>query len=333
VKELIKKLTEAYGPSGHEEQVRALIQEEIAGLADEVQVDALGNLIALRQGDGQGRKVMLSAHMDEIGVMVTHVDDKGFLRFTRIGGVVPPTLPGNRVLFANGTVGVINVEKGIFDAVGKKLPPLEKFYIDVGAQDKDSVPVGVGDAAAFLREMSDLGDRVVAKAMDDRIGCAVLIETMRRLKKTPHQVAFVFSVQEEVGLRGARTSAFGLDPDVGIAVDVTGTGDCPEDRPMAVSLGKGPAIKVRDSGMLAHPGLKELMIRRAEEAGIPYQLEVLPMGSTDAMAIQVTREGVPAGCLSIPCRHIHSPSEMVDIRDVENAVRLMVTILENPIVW
>jgi endoglucanase len=205
------------------------------------------------------------------------------------------------------------------------------MYIDVGATGPDDSPVQVGDAAGFTRPMVEAGGRLVAKSMDDRIACAILIETLRQLQETPHEIYFVFSVQEEVGLFGAQTSAYGIDPDLGIAVDVTTTGDTPEARPMAVSLGKGPAIKVMDAGMLAHPKVKDLMIERAKKAGIPYQLEVLHGGTTDALVIQVARSGVPAGCLSVPCRYVHTPSEMVDYGDVQNSVKLMVEILSQPI--
>lgn len=334
MKDTIKKLVEAYGPSGHEDQVRALIREEIKDLADEIRVDALGNLIA-RKGEASdaGLKVMLSAHMDEIGVIVAHIDKQGFARFATIGGVSPNTLVGNRVRFADGTVGTIHIDEGLGAWRGKSLD-ISKMYIDTGASSGDDAPIKVGDAAAFLRSMDQAGDRLIAKSMDDRISCAVLMETMRQLDTRgamPHAAFFVFSVQEETGLTGARTSAYGIDPDLGIAVDVTLTGDTPEATPMSVALGKGPAIKIMDSGMLAHPAVKDLMIQRAEAAQIPYQLEVLRGGTTDAAAIQIARAGVPAGCLSIPTRHVHTPSEMVDLKDVQNAVKLLVEILSQPI--
>jgi endoglucanase len=331
MKETIKRLVEAYGPSGYEEQVRELIREEIKDLADEIRVDALGNLIARKGQAGQdGLKVMLSAHMDEIGVMVAYIDEKGFARFTSIGGVSPNTLIGNRVRFANGTVGAIHIDEGLGGWRNKSLD-IKKMYIDTGATSRQDAPIKVGDAASFVRPMAENGDRLIAKSLDDRISCAVLIETMRQLETTPHSVHFVFSVQEEIGLVGARTSAYGIDPDLGIAVDVTGTGDTPEATPMAVALGDGPAIKIMDGGMLAHPAVKDLMIERAEAAQIPYQLEILRGGTTDALVIQVARAGVPAGCLSIPTRHLHTPSEMVDLNDVQNAVRLLVEILSQPI--
>jgi endoglucanase len=167
--------------------------------------------------------------------------------------------------------------------------------------------------------------------MDDRIGVAVLIETLRQLEQSPNLVFFVFSVQEEVGLRGATTAAFGLDPDIGIAVDVTGTGDTPKGLKMAISLGKGAAIKVRDGGMLSDPRVVEWMVQTAARANIPYQMEVLQGGTTDARAIQLSRAGVPTGCVSIPCRYIHAPSEMVEYADVQSAVRLLIALISQPV--
>ena len=332
MKELIKKLTEAYGPSGNEGAVREIIKEEIASHADKVRVDALGNLIALKRGKPQSkvqqRKVMLAAHMDEIGVIVSHIDEKGFLRFARVGGVYPLTLLGGRVVFEDGKTGVIGREK---PEKRDDFPQLDKMYIDVGALDGVSTDRKVGDMASFVRPFVDLGQRLTAKAFDDRIGCAVLAQTLLDLPSSPHDVYFVFTVQEEVGLRGALTSAFGVQPDVAIAVDVTLTGDTPEAHPMAVSLGQGPAIKVKDGGMLAHPGVKEWMVHTAERLGLPYQLEVLEGGTTDAMAIQTSRAGVASGVLSIPCRYVHTPSETIDFDDVQNAVRLLLGLLGGPV--
>lgn len=328
MKDLIKKLVEAYGPSGFEDQMRDLIRPEVADFADEISVDALGNLIALKKGDGTGLKIMIAAHMDEIGVMVTHITEDGFLRFTNIGGVFPHTLLGNRVQFADGTVGVIYSDR-IEDR--SKVYPLDKHFIDVGASSKEDSPVAVGDAAGFQRQLLIHDARLTAKSMDDRIGCVVAIEVLKRLQSTPHDVYFVFSVQEEVGTRGAQAAANGLMPDVGIAIDVTLTGDVPEARPMEVSLGQGPAIKVKDSGMIAHVGLVRAMRDRAAAADIPYQLEVLDGGSTDARSMQIAGPGSAAGCLSIPCRYVHSQSETVDMNDVENGIRLLVELLSNPL--
>jgi putative aminopeptidase FrvX len=340
MKNLIQKLTETFSPSGYESAIREVIRLEVEALADEVRVDALGNLIARKGTLGKnGKRIMLAAHMDEIGLIVTHIDEKGFIRFANIGGVLPHTMLSGRVQFANGTQGVIGMENYWH---GDKLPGLRECYIDIGATSAKDCPVKVGDVAAFQRPFLDLGGRLVAKSMDDRIGCAVLIETLRALKTSPpragtgtnsHELYFVFTTQEEVGTRGATTSAFGIDPDLGLSADVTLTGDTPKDRPMAVSLGKGPAVKVKDGGMLADPRIVEWMCSTAEKKRIPYQREVLEGGTTDARAIQMARAGVPAGCLSIPCRYVHTPSEMVDYEDVQNSVKLMTALLSAPVNW
>jgi endoglucanase len=259
---------------------------------------------------------------------VTHITKEGFLRFTNIGGVYPHTLLGGRVQFADGTVGIIHCDR-IEDR--SKVHPLNKHFIDVGAASAEDCPVKVGDAAGFIRPFIAQGNRLSAKSMDDRIGCVVAIEALKRLESTPHDVYFVFSVQEEVGTRGAQVSANRINPDVGLAVDVTGVGDVPEARHMSINLGKGTAIKVKDSGMIAHTGLVRLMRLRAEEAKIPYQLEVLEGGSTDARSIQIANAGSAAGCISIPTRYVHSQSETVDISDIEASVKLLVEILSNPI--
>jgi endoglucanase len=331
MKALIQKLVETHAPSGYEAPIREVIHAEVAPLADKVRVDALGNLIVSKgKGSASGRKILLSAHMDEIGVMATHIDAQGFVRFWPLGGVRPHTCVGGRVRFLNGVAGVIHMEP---PDDFTKLPAFDKMFIDVGATSPKDCPVHIGDVAAFERPFLDLGERMVSKAMDDRISVAVMIEALRALKDSPHQLFFVFSVQEEVGVRGATTASFGVDPDLGLAVDVTGVGDTPRSTTvrMEVSLGKGPAVKIRDGGMLADPRVVDWMVRSAEKARLPYQLEILEGGSTDARAIQLSRAGVPAGCLSIPCRYIHSPSEMTDYNDVQNAVKLLVELISKPV--
>jgi tetrahedral aminopeptidase len=326
MKLLIEKLTGMFSPSGYEDPIRNAIRKEIKGLADETHIDALGNLIA-RKGKG-GRRVMIAAHMDEIGLMVSHVDDRGFVRFTNLGGVQARNLAGGRVRFINGTQGVIGLEP--MEHAGD-VPPLDKMFIDVGATRKADCPVKTGDVAAFDRPFLDLGNRLVAKSMDDRIGCAVAIEALRALKSTPNEVYFVFTTQEEVGTRGAQTSAYGIDPELGFSIDVTAWGDTPGQKDFEVALGKGPAIKIRDGGMLSDPRIVDWMIHTAEKAKLPYQREVLLGGTTDARAMQLVRSGIPVGCVSIPCRYVHTPSEMVDYADVQNAVKLIVALLRAPI--
>jgi putative aminopeptidase FrvX len=328
VKDLIKKLTEVYGPSGHEEMIRDIIRAEVEPFADQLRVDTLGNLIATKSGNGEGKRIMLAAHMDEIGLIISYVDKEGFLRAQPIGGIDPATLVGGRVQFADGTLGVLAPENRLGF---RKSPDLAKLYIDIGATSYDEAKDRLGEAVGFVRPFVDMGPRITAKAMDDRIGCAILISVLRQLKDSPHEVHFVFTVQEEVGLRGARTSAYGLQPEIGIAVDVTISADTPEAPKMAMKLGAGPCIKVKDSRMLAHPGVKKLLIDTATAREIPFQLEVLAAGGTDAGAIQLSRSGVPAGCVSIATRYVHTPSEMVDMADVENAVKLFLAVLEAPI--
>jgi endoglucanase len=330
MKDTIKKLVEAWGPSGFEHHVRALIQEEIAGLADEMRTDPVGNLIC-RMGSG-GVKIMIAAHMDLIGLLLTNQDDRGFFRFSNLGGLRPDTLLGNRVRFENGAIGVIGRE-GRFWPDG--VPALDTFYVDLHDGNDGSAGVQVGDAAGFHRPLEERGNRLIAKSFDDRIGCAIAIETMRRLhngRSTPHEVYFVFTVQEEVGLRGARPAAFGLAPDLGIAIDITSSGDTPRAMErMDVALGKGTAIKVQDAGLIVPPAVKKLMIARAEEAGIPYQLELLQAGSTDAAGISISGAGAPSGCISIPTRYVHTVSETIDMRDVTASVDLLVEILAKPV--
>lgn len=329
MKSLIKKLVETVGPSGYESKIREVVRAEVEKYADEISVDAMGNLI-VKKGEKKegGLRVMLSAHIDEIGVMVTHVDKNGFARFTTIGGVRPHTCYGSRVRFLNGTIGVIGGEK--LDNLNH-VHAIEAMYIDVGATSIEDSPIKIGDVAAFDRPFEELGNRLISKAMDDRVCAAVLIETLKNVKNSPHELYFVFSTQEEVGLRGATTAAYAIDPDLGIASDVTMTGDTPRGIKMDVALGEGPAIKMKDGGMLADPRVVDAMVQCAKKHEIPYQLEVLLGGTTDAKAMQISRAGMPAGCVSVPTRYVHTPSEMVDINDLINAVKLLTALISEPI--
>jgi putative aminopeptidase FrvX len=331
MKKLLKQLTEIFGPSGYEDGIRKLVQAEVKPLADEIKVDALGNLIVRKKpnkASKETKKVMIAAHMDEIGLMVSHVDEKGFVRFSPIGGVFKRYVLGSRVRFLNGTPGVL----GYNDlSNANEFPGLDKVYIDVGATSKKDCPVKVGDVAAFDRPFTEMGNRLVAKSMDDRVGVLAAIETLRALKSTPYDVYFVFTTQEEVGTRGAATSAFGVDPDVGIALDVAPTGDTPNALKLEMALGRGPCINIQDASSISDPRVVQWMIRTAEKNQLPYQRAVLLSGGTDARAIQLSRAGVPAGCISIPVRYVHSPSEMVDYSDVQNSVKLLTALLRSPI--
>jgi len=323
---LLAQLTQIFGPSGYEEQVTEFISTQLRPYCDELMTDTLGNLIVVRHGTG--KKIMVAAHMDEIGLMITHLDKEGFLRFTPLGGVRIPNLVGQRVKFSNGRVGTIGVEKLDKPSDFK----LDKLFLDIGVSSREEAGqlVHIGDTAVFVGDFIDSGSKVISKAFDDRIGCFVAMEALKRTKST-HELAFVFTVQEEIGIRGARTAAYALEPDLAIAVDVTATGDTPKAHPMSVELGKGVGIKVLDHSLITSPQIKRWMAAVATELNIPFQWEVLEYGGTDSGAIHLTRGGVPSGVLSIPTRYVHSPAEMLDKRDVEAAVELLAALLEQPL--
>jgi tetrahedral aminopeptidase len=329
--ELTQRLSEAFGPSGFEEEIRAAIREEVAGLVDDVRVDALGNLVTLRRGTGGGKKVMLTGHMDEIGLMVTYIEEKGYLRFAAIGGLYDAVCLGQQVRFADGTVGTIGLDGKV--NVRHDSLHIRDMFVDVGATSRAEVKQKVGDVAVFRQRFAAQGNAWFSPNLDDRIGCVVLIGLLRQLKgkEIAHDLYGVFTTQEEVGPRGATTSAYAVDPDVAIALDVTLTGDTPHATPMEVSLGKGTAVKVQDSGMISHTGLNRLLIAAAEAVGAPYQLEVLQGGTTDAYSMQTVRAGVPASAISVPSRYVHSPSQIVDRRDVEASVAVLASFLSRPI--
>lgn len=325
MRDVIKRLTETYGPSGNEGPIREQIKKEIRGLADDISVDVMGNLTAVRKGPGS--RVMVAAHMDEIGFIVTHIDKNGFVRFSNIGGLYPYNVIAQRVIFENGTIGTINEEKSENPSGTKRL---DRMYIDIGTKNQKEAEgrVSVGDVAGFHRSCEFLGNRVIAKSLDDRIGCAIMVAVMKNLKRTPNQIHFVFTTQEEVGLRGATTAAFGVAPDLGIAIDITGAFDTPEEKPKLPSvLGGGTAIKIKDRMLLAHPAVKKLMVDTAKSNKIPFQYDILEMGTTDGAAINTTKSGIPTGVLSIPTRYAHSASEMVDMTDVTATVDLLTKLL------
>jgi putative aminopeptidase FrvX len=332
MKTFIQQLVETPGPSGYESQVRDLVKKELEWLVDELHVDRLGNLIArLGTPGANGAKIMLAAHLDEVGVAATHIDEQGFVHFLPVGALSPVSCLGSRVQFLNGATGVIGAERL---ADENKTPTFGQLFIDLGRSSRADCPVRVGDEAVFVQPFIDLGERLVGKAMDDRIGVALLVEVLREIQEqkiqSPHGLYFVFSVQEQVGARGAITAAYGVDPDLGIAVDATPSGDTPAGRRLVASLGKGPAIRVQDGSTLFDPSIVDWMVRTAEAAGLPFQLEVVEKEYSGGRAIQLSHAGVPVGCLSLPCRYMHTASEMVDYRDLQNGVRLMLELLQRP---
>jgi putative aminopeptidase FrvX len=336
--ELLKRLSEVAGIPGWEDRVRDLVLKELKGLVDDVYVDALGNVIAHKKG--KGKKVMLAAHMDEIGFYVKHVDDKGFLRVQNVGGFDTRNLFARQVTVHTSKgdlLGLMNpASKPIHLSSPEernKVPTLPEFFIDTGLSAEDvKKQVRIGDPVTLRQEAYDLGDFFTGKAMDDRIAVFVVLETLKRLKnkKLSYDVYAVFTTQEEVGLRGAVTSAYGVEPDIGIALDITLASDTPGGPPdqAVTQLGHGVAIKVMDSYSISDRGLVQEFVSFAEEKKINHQIEVLPLGGTDAGAIQRSRAGVPSITLSIPCRYVHTVTEAVHKDDVGATIDLLSAYLQ-----
>jgi len=340
---LLKKLCSAVGPSGYEDDVRGIVIDELKKHADQLWVDTLGNVVAVKKGRNRG-KLMVAAHMDEIGMFVSHIDDNGFLRVVPIGGLPERALLFQRVIVktrrGNVLRGVIGLKPPhiLKKEEMEKIPEIKDLFVDIGAssrEEAEKMGVRVGDIIVFDRELQLHGtNRVSGKALDDRSGLAVLLKAFENIGEPSVDVYAVATVQEEVGLKGARTAAYGITPDAAIALDVTVASDVP-DTPKHlwfVELGKGPAIKVVDgraaTGLISNRRLVDKLIEIAESEGIPYQVEVAAGGTTDASIIALNKEGVPASTISIPARYIHSPVEVVDLADMENAVKLTKALAE-----
>ncbi len=325
MKDTLLKMLKPFGPSGCEEPAARVIADIIRPYVDDVRLDTMGNLIATKRGPG--KRIMFSAHMDSIGYIVLDADKEGFLRVSNIGGIRAAQAGGRHIVFGNGKVGVIQ------DDGSSEKPSMTNLYIDIGATGRDEaleiVPIGTMGVVDFqCTEMG--GNLIAAPFMDDRAACAVLAELLMTLPKQPkHEIVAVFSVQEEVGCRGAQVAAFAIEPDIGVAIDVTAEGGIPKcDPPMPMRLNKGPAVKVKDSGSISTPMVRDGLAKAGKAAGVPFQYEVLPYGGTDACTIMTSRGGVPAGTLSIPCRYIHSPVETVSLTDMENCVKLLEAYVE-----
>jgi tetrahedral aminopeptidase len=335
---LLKRLSETPGVSGREERVRALVIEELTPLVDEIKVDALGNVGAFKKGKSD-RRVMLAAHMDEIGFMVRHVDEKGFVRVQPLGGFDPRVLVAQRVIVhtAGGEAlrGVLTPATKPIHLLGDEkpgAPKLEEFYIDLGMPSAQvRALVSLGDSITLDRTLEQIGDRVIAKALDDRAGVFTMIEALRKLGKHQVNVLAVATVQEEVGLRGAQTSAYAVQPDVAIALDTTLAVDTPgmPDTEAVTRLGDGVAIKMFDASFIPNFKLVRHLRDVAEAHDVRHQLEVLPRGGTDAGAMQRARAGAPAITLSIPSRYVHTVNEMVDLGDLDAASTLLARFLED----
>lgn len=322
---LLKDLVKPLGVSGREDGIRAVIEEKIAPYVDEVYTDALGNLIAHKKGAPGAKKLMLAAHMDEIGFFVTDVDDAGRVYFSNAGGIRYEAAAYSEVIFENGTRGILVAND---DA---KTPAADNCYVDIGAKSRREAErrVKTGDTFAVVSNLRRVsGGRVVGRPIDDRVGCAVLIEAASRVKESKYDVYYVFTVQEEVGCRGSKTASYAIMPDVAVAVDITKTGDVPGAAKMAVKLGGGAAIKIKDRSVICSPALVDEMISTCKANDIKYQLEILTQGGTDTSQMQSAGAGCSAGCISIPTRYAHTPLEMIDMSDVEACTALAVKLIE-----
>lgn len=323
--EMLKNIVTAYGPSGREQNAAEAIKGYIAKFADEVRCDAMGNLIALRRGTS-GKKLMLSAHMDQIGFIVVDIDDRGFARVANVGGISVAKSVGRLVEFENGTVGVIGAEEKDVEPGKLAMPHL---FIDLGVTSREAAEniISIGDMCIYKPEFVYYQGRATSAYMDDRVCCAVVAEAFRQAK-SPHDLYAVFTVQEEVGLRGAGAAAYSVEPDFNINLDVTSHGDTPKGPEVPMKLGAGPAVKAMDRSVIVPMRVRRFMEETARANGIPFQTEVLRAGGTDTGAILQTRGGISAGCVSIVTRYVHSPVETVDMEDVENAVKLVVAMSE-----
>jgi endoglucanase len=262
--------------------------------------------------------------MDEIGLIVTYVEEDGFLRIDAVGGVRPQTTAFRQIRFASGVMGVVGYETGKVKSFADLT--MARLFVDIGASTREEAlaKVAIGDIAHFTSEYIDMGKRACSKAMDNRAGCAVLVEMLKGLDHPAMDVVGVFTVQEEVGLRGAKTAAWSVNPDVGVALDVTVAADYPGAATASMKLGAGPCVKIKDASVVCTPSVVAWLEGAAAASGVKWQWEVLTAGGTDTAAIQLTGAGIPAGCISIAERYVHSQGEVVEITDLEDAVRLMI---------
>ncbi|MBT2656886.1 M42 family metallopeptidase [Bacillus sp. ISL-18] len=339
---MLKDLTDAKGIPGNEREVREVMKQYIAPYADEITTDGIGSLIAKKVGKEGGPKIMVAGHLDEVGFMITQIDDKGFLRFQTVGGWWGQVMLAQRVTIVTrqGEVtGIIGSKPPhILSAEARKKPiEIKDMFIDIGASSREEAQgwgVRPGDMVVPYFEFTVMNNEkmLLAKAWDNRIGCAIAIDVLRQLKgvEHPNVVYGVGNVQEEVGLRGAKTATYKIEPDIGFAVDVGIAGDTPgiSEREAMSKMGKGPQVVVYDASMVAHKGLRDFVTDTADELNIPYQFESIPGGGTDAGSIHLTHKGVPALAITIATRYIHSHAAMLHRDDYENAVKLIVEVIK-----
>lgn len=316
---IIQMLNACHGPAGDERQIAATIKRLAEPYADDCRIDAMGNLIVHKKGIGP--KVMFAAHMDSIGLIVTHIDEDGYLSFGKLGGIRPESILHTPFRFKNGVSGVVSLRQ----KVAIKDMTINDLYLDIGAKDEDHARrlVQVGDTAVSRMPAYTLESRLVSPYLDNRISCAAMLEALSMIWEHTNDLYFVFTTQEELGLRGSKPAAYTIDPDYGIAVDVTIGGELDDSKKGTSVLGGGAAIKVMDNSVICPPEMVETLENLAMSSKIPFQRDVITAGGTDAGSIHLTRAGVVTGGISIPCRYIHSPVEMVEKSDVTAAARLI----------
>ncbi len=333
---LLKKICEVPGAPGHEGKVRALVLKEIENLVDEVSVDNLGNVTAIKRGK-ERKKIMIAAHMDEIGFMVKYIDDNGFVYFHTLGGFDPKTLTAQRV--------IVHGKKDLIGVMGSKpthimtpeernkAPKITDYFIDLGMEKKEVEKyITIGDTITRDRELIEMGDCVNCKSLDNRLSVFILIETLKKLKNNPYDVYAVFTVQEEIGIRGASVAAHTIEPDFGFGLDITIAFDTPGSRPeeRISSLNKGTAIKMMDSSVICDPRMIAFMKKTADKNNIKWQPEVLTGGGTDTAGIQrMGKNGAIVGCISIPTRHVHQVIETAHKKDIQRSIDLLTECLQD----
>ena len=335
---LLQRLSNAYGPPGSEDEVREILKAELEEYADETSVDKLGNIMFWHRGKKGNPLIMLAAHMDEVGFLVRHIEDQGYLRI-HTWGVVPNLLPGQRLLFRGkrgDLKGVVGTKPPhIMSEEEKKKPViLDDLFVDIGTctrEEAEKRGAFVGMTGVFDVEYIDLGEGYIrGKVLDDRAGCFVMAEVFKNMKDSPYNIVAVGTVQEEVGLRGSKTAAYQVDPDYGVAIEGTFAVDMPGMAPHMIpaALKKGPVVTIADSSVIAHPTVLKTIIEAAEAGKIPYQFKKIPSGGTDAGSIHLTKGGIPSGTIAVPCRYIHGPASITSTEDIENTIRLVKAFVE-----
>ena len=331
---ILKRLSEAFGPPNSEAEVRSILRKELDHYADSVKEDNMGNVFFIKNGDQSKPTVMLAAHMDEVSFMVTYIDEKGFIRFHTLGGITAHVMPGQRILLRGkkGDVPAIIGTKPphiMTQEERNKLVPIDDLFMDVGAENEERVKqkgIDIGTVGVFDIKFLDLGNGYfMGKSFDDRAGCAVMANVFQGLSDTDYNIVAVGTVQEEVGLRGARVAAWQVDPQYGLALEGTFAADVPGSKPHQTSakLRSGPVITIADRTTLTHPKVLSALVEVAEKNTIPFQFKKIPRGGTDAGAIHLTKAGIPSGTVAVPCRYIHGPASVLFKEDFENTINLV----------